>query len=32
MMQDMSHRNEYDNLMRDILIYNGKNMELAVTD
>ena len=29
MMQDMTHGHEYDNLLRDILIYNGKNMELT---
>ena len=29
MMQEMTYRHEYDNLMRDISIYDGKNMELA---
>ena len=29
MMKDMTHRHEYGNLMRDILMYDGKNMELA---
>ena len=29
MIQDMTCRHEHDNLMRDILIYDGKNMELA---
>ena len=29
MMQDMTHRHEYDNLLKDIPIYEGKNMELA---
>ena len=29
MIQDTTHRQEYDNLMRDILIYDGKNMDLA---
>ena len=29
MIQDITHRHEYDNLMRDIPIYNGKNIELA---
>ena len=28
-MQDMAYRHEYDNLMRDIAIYDGKNMGLA---
>ena len=28
-MQDMTHRHEDDNLMKDIPIYDGKNMELA---
>ena len=29
MIQDMTCRHEYDNLMRDISIYDGKNMDLA---
>ena len=29
MMQDITHRHEYGNLMRDIPIYDRKNMELA---
>ena len=29
MMQNMTPRHEYDNLKRDILICDGKNMELA---
>ena len=29
MMQDKIHRHEYDNLMRDIPIYDVINMELA---
>ena len=29
MMQDKTHRQEYDNLMRDIPIYDGEIMELA---
>ena len=29
MIQDITCRQEYDNLMREILIYNGKNMGLA---
>ena len=29
MMQNMTCRHEYDNLMRDIPIYDRKNMELA---
>ena len=29
MMQDMTHRHEYNNLMRDIPIYDGKNKDLA---
>ena len=29
MMLDMTHRHKYDNLMRDIPIYDGINMELA---
>ena len=29
MLQDMTCRHDYDNLMRDILIYNGKNIKLA---
>ena len=29
MMQDITFRHEYDMLMRDILIYDGKNMRLA---
>ena len=29
MMQDMTHRHEYDNLMRDIPTYDGESMELA---
>ena len=29
MIQDKTCRQEYDNLMRDILIYDGKNMDLA---
>ena len=29
MMKDMTHRHEYDNLMRDIPIYDRKNMGLA---
>ena len=29
MMHDMTHRQEYDNLMRDIPIYDRKHMELA---
>ena len=29
MMQDITHRHEYDNLMRDIPIYDRKNMNLA---
>ena len=28
MMHNMTHRHECDNLMRDIPIYDGKNMEL----
>ena len=28
-MQNMTHRHEYDDLMRDIPMYNGKNMTLA---
>ena len=28
MIPEMAHRQEYDNLMRDILIYNCKNMDL----
>ena len=27
--QDATHRQEYDNLMRDIPIYDGRNMDLA---
>ena len=29
MIQDITHRQEHDNLMRDILIYDSKNMDLA---
>ena len=29
MIQDITHRHEYDNLMRDIPIYDSKNMDLA---
>ena len=29
MMQGITHRHEYDNLMMDIPIYDGKNMEPA---
>ena len=29
MIQGMACRHEYDNLMRGILIYDGKNMDLA---
>ena len=29
MMQHMTHRHEYDKLMRDIPMYDEKNMELA---
>ena len=29
MIQDITCRQEYDNLMRDIPIYDGKNMDLA---
>ena len=29
MIQDIIHRQEYHNLMRDISIYDGKNMDLA---
>ena len=29
MMQDMNHRHEYDNLMQDISMYDGKNIDLA---
>ena len=29
MIQDITHRQEYVNLMRDIPIYDGKNMDLA---
>ena len=29
MMHDITHRHKYDNLMRDIPIYDGKNMDLA---
>ena len=29
MMKNMTHRHEYDNLMFSILIYDGKNMDLA---
>ena len=29
MMQDITQRHEYDNLIRHIPIYDGKNMELA---
>ena len=35
MMQDIAHRHEYDNLMRDIPIYNGNKYgasRLAATD
>ena len=28
-MQNMTRHHEYDNLMRDITIYDGKNMDLA---
>ena len=28
MMQDMNHKHEHDNLMQDIPIYDGKNMDL----
>ena len=27
MIQDMAHRHEYDNLLRDIPIYDSKNMD-----
>ena len=30
MIQDTTHRQEYYNLMRDIPIYDSKNMDLAV--
>ena len=30
MMQNMTRHHEYDNLMRDITIYDGKNMDLAI--
>ena len=29
MMQDITHRHESDHLMRDIPIYNAKNMDLT---
>ena len=29
MMQDITHRHKYDNLMRDIPIYDGMDMKLA---
>ena len=29
MIQDITHRQEYNNLMRDIPIHDGKNMDLA---
>ena len=29
MMKDMTLRHQYDNLIRDIPIYDGKNMEFA---
>ena len=29
MIQDMTHKHDYDNLMGDIPIYDGKNMELV---
>ena len=29
MMQDITFRQEYDNLMRDIPIYDGKNIDLV---
>ena len=29
MMQDMTHRHEYDNLERDIPMYDGRNIDLA---
>ena len=29
MMQDITHLHEYDNLMRDIPIYEEKNIDLA---
>ena len=29
MMQNMTRWHEYDNLMRDITIHDGKNMDLA---
>ena len=29
MIQDIAYRQEYDNLMRDIQIYDGKNIDLA---
>ena len=29
MIQDITCRQEYDNLMRDIPIYDGKNMDVA---
>ena len=28
-MQDITHRHEYDNLMRDIPMYDGQNMDLT---
>ena len=30
MMQDITNRHECDNLMTEIPLYNGKNMELTV--
>ena len=29
MIQDTNHRHQYDDLMQDIPIYAGKNMDLA---
>ena len=29
LIQDMTHRHEYDKLIRDIPIYDGKIMDLA---
>ena len=29
MMQDMNHRHEYENLMWDLPIYDGKNIDVA---
>ena len=29
MMQNMNHRHKHDNLMQDIPIYDGKNIDLA---